>query len=221
MRKTVVITGAGSGVGRELCKYFAKKNWNTIGFVRATQHSIPDVLYLGINICDPKSVAETFSAIKRLHHKSIDVLINCAGVYQRKDFRDCTPEQIDRIIDTNVKGTMYCTLEALKMMNYDCRVINIGSVSGVKGIAQEAIYSASKHAINGFSDSLNKEGIKVTTINPGGIDTPLWNEKTPYPGDVKKLLSVSDIVSAVDMVVNAPSNVILKKIDLHPDCEVH
>ena len=150
-KKTVVITGAGSGIGRAIAQYFSElQDWNTVALVRATQKSVPNATYLGVNIASPHSVKQTFSAISGLYG-SIDLLINSAGVYMRKPFKEASTQDIDHIIDTNVKGTMYCSLEAIKLMKSGGRIINIGSISGLRGIASEAIYSASKHSLQGLS----------------------------------------------------------------------
>ncbi len=147
-------------------------------------------------------------------------LINNASVFQSKPFAESSLEDIDTIIDTNVKGSLYCTLEAIKILKG--RIINIGSVSGLNGIKDQAIYSASKFAINGFSESLAQEsGISVTTINCGGVNTPLWNEKNPYPGDIDKLLKPTDIVNLIDYIVNLPENITFKNVTLFPNNEWH
>jgi short-subunit dehydrogenase len=105
--------------------------------------------------------------------------------------------------------------------------VNIGSVSGLHGIRHQAVYSASKFGLEGFADSLNQElverGIYLSTINPGGIDTPLWDERSnPYPGDTKdKLLQVGTIVEMVLYVAELPRNVLLKKIVAFPINEWH
>jgi len=134
-------------------------------------------------------------------------------------------EEIDDIIDTNIKGTIFCTLNTLKIMNRG-RIINISSVSGTHGIENQSVYSSTKYALNGFAESLNQELIKknilISTICPGGINTPLWNDKNQYPGsDVTKILNPNDIVNMIEYIVDLPENVVLKNVTLFPTCEWH
>ena len=158
------------------------------------------------------------------YYGNIDVLVNNASVFKRAPFDKTTSKQIDDIVDTNLKGTLFCTLEGMKLMQGG-RIINISSVSGVHGIENQAVYSATKFAVNGFSEALNQEtikhGILVTTISPGGIDTPLWNKSNPYPGKVRDLLRTEDVVSTIEFVVNLPSNVVMKNLTMFPACEWH
>ena len=141
-----------------------------------------------------------------------------------KKFEDFDISEIDDIIDTNLKGTIYCTLESIKNMNFG-RIINISSVSGIHGIENQSVYSASKYGVNGFSESLNQEvikrGISISTICPGGINTPLWNKNNIYPGDTGKILQSLDIVNIMQYIINLPHNVIMKQIIMFPECEWH
>ena len=133
-------------------------------------------------------------------------------------------KEIDDILDTNLKGTIYCTLEAIKKMNKG-RIINISSVSGTHGIKNQAVYSSSKYGVIGFAESLAQElkekGILISTICPGGINTPLWNESNPYPGNIEDLITTDDIFNTLNYIINLPDNVIVKTITMFPNCEWH
>ena len=223
--KTIVITGATSGVGEKLVKTLSLKEYNVIAIGRNKSKldklklENKNIICLEANIKKPNSV---FSAFKQIN--KIDILINNASVFNMKPFTDFTIKEIDDIIDTNLKGTIYCTLEAIKKMKKG-RIINMGSVSGTHGIENQSIYSSSKFGIMGFSDSLaqetNKKGILVSTICPGGINTPLWNPNNPYPGDTEQLLNIDDITNTVEYIINFPQNVVLKSLTIFPKCEWH
>jgi NADP-dependent 3-hydroxy acid dehydrogenase YdfG len=75
----------------------------------------------------------------------------------------------------------------------------------------------------GFSESIGQEHEEIlfTTICPGGINTPLWNESNPYPGDISKTLSPDDIASVVEYVADLPENVVLKTMTIFPNYEWH
>ena len=219
----VIITGATGGVGGSLTRHFLKKKWEVIALIRdknKLSKSYSDNLkYIEIDIKNFESVQKAFSKID-----NINLLINNASVFISKEFKNCDETDINNIIDTNLKGTMYCTLEALKVMKKG-RIINIGSVSGLHGIENQSIYSASKFGLMGFSDSLSQEitrkNILISNICPGGINTPLWNENNKYPGNVNNIIQPDDITKCVEFIYNLPDNMVLKNITTFPKCECH
>jgi len=219
----VVITGATGGVGGSLTKHFLKKKWEVIALIRdknKLSKSYSDNLkYIETDIKNFESVKKAFSKID-----NIDLLINNASVFISKEFKNCDEADINNIIDTNLKGTMYCTLEALRVMKKG-RIINISSVSGLHGIENQSIYSASKFGLMGFSDSLSQEitrkNILISNICPGGINTPLWNENNKYPGNVNDIIQPDDITKCVEFIYNLPDNMVLKNITTFPKCEWH
>jgi NADP-dependent 3-hydroxy acid dehydrogenase YdfG len=219
----VIITGATGGVGGSLTRHFLKKKWEVIALIRdknKLSKSYSDNLkYIEIDIKNFESVQKAFSKID-----NINLLINNASVFISKEFKNCDETDINNIIDTNLKGTMYCTLEALKVMKKG-RIINIGSVSGLHGIENQSIYSASKFGLMGFSDSLSQEitrkNILISNICPGGINTPLWNENNKYPGNVNNIIQPDDITKCVEFIYNLPDNMVLKNITTFPKCEWH
>lgn len=221
--KTIVITGATSGVGLTCVDHFLNKGWCVIGIARTLKGSKKhkNFHFIKADIKKYSDVKLAFDIIKKEFNK-IDILINNASIFKTKQFIKFDNAEIDNILDTNVKGTMYCTLESIKLMTNESRIINLGSVSGLYGIKNQAVYSASKHAINGFAESLSQEtNIKITTINPGGINTPLWNDNNPYNGNTSELLKTIDIVMLIDYITNLPINIILKNITIFPNCEWH
>ena len=225
MNKTVIITGTSSGVGKQCVERFLNKKWNVIGLSR-TNVDLYNANYFHIktDIKDPVSIKNSFEIISKKYN-SIDLLINNAAVFKMKPFVEFNEEEIDDIIDTNIKGTIFCTLNTIKIMNKG-RIINISSVSGTHGIENQSVYSSTKYALNGFAESLNQELIKknilISTICPRGINTPLWNDKNQYPGsDVTKILNPNDIVNMIEYIVDLPENVVLKNVTLFPTCEWH
>lgn len=231
--KTIVVTGASSGVGLEISRLFVNKGWRVIGFARTLTklESLKSELgdqfsFFEVDVSLSKSVKDAFDNINT-NIGAIDVLVNNAAVFVMKPFLESTVEDIDRIVDINLKGAMYCTFYALKLIRPNVgRIINIGSVAGEHGIKNQSIYCASKFGLDGFAEALNQEllvnGISLSTICPGGINTTLWNAGNPYPGgDTSQLLSAYDIAKLVDYISVQPSNVILKKIVAFPSNEWH
>jgi NAD(P)-dependent dehydrogenase (short-subunit alcohol dehydrogenase family) len=150
------------------------------------------------------------------------VLVNNAGVYDWGLFKDeFSFEVIDKIIDLNVKGTMYVTKEALKLLNKGSDIFFINSVAGLNEMEWEAVYSASKHAITAFAGALGAElntqmdEIRVTSIHPGGIKTPM-QEKHPSKD---KFLETKEITNTIVYVLNSKAR--YKTIKLFSEIEWH
>lgn len=231
--KVIVVTGASRGIGRQTVKRFTEKKWSVIGLAR-NRIELEDIKgtlegdfdYFTVDIRDYHKVCNAFVEIQRRYGK-IDLLVNNAAIFKMERFSECNVSDIDNIIDTNLKGTLYCTHEAIKLMQPNGgRIVNIASVSATHGIKNQAIYCASKYGIDGFAEALNQElieeGISISTIYPGGIDTSLWNEEhKPYPGNLRYLLNPEQIVNLIEYIADTPRKVILKKVVIFPSNEWH
>lgn len=181
--KTVVVTGGGRGIGRAIAIEFAKEGANVVIAAR-TESEVEET---------EKKVKETgsngFAAITDVTHENdvsklmestirkfgqIDILVNNAGVALRKPFTETTIDDSQKIMDVNVMGTFLCTQEALK---YDPKmIINISSGAGKSGIPELSVYSASKFAVIGLTESIAEEmpQVKLYAICPGGVDTDMY-----------------------------------------------
>jgi NADP-dependent 3-hydroxy acid dehydrogenase YdfG len=235
MKKVMVISGVTGGVGKELLHKFVNLGWNVIGLGRSiekleqlSQFYEKNFTAIRTDISDESSVKSAFELI-RLDFGTIDIMVNNAALFKNEEFLRCDYNDINNIIDTNLKGTMFCTLEAVRIIRGSKgagRIINVASVAGIRGIQGQAIYCASKFGLVGFSEALNqeiiKDGISITTLCPGGIDTPLWDEKNPYPGGGKEnLLTPKDIVRVIQYVAELEARIILKNLTIFPNNEWH
>ena len=154
--------------------------------------------------------------------------MNNAAVFQWRDFWTQELEVMANIIDTNLKGTLFCTRLVLPYMlpRKRGRIINVASVAGIHGIPGQAAYCTSKHGMIGFADALAQElqphGIKVTTICPGGIDTELWDPvHNPYPGDKEPLIKPEEMADLIEFLLTRPDSTIYRRVILFPDNEWH
>ncbi len=231
----VIITGASRGVGEALALRMAGEGRTVAALARneeklnalAARADNGKIVPCPLDVSDAAAVTDCINVLEA-DHGPIEVLVNNAAVVQNIPFAEQSLERIDEIIDTNLKGTMYCTHAALQHMlpRRRGRIVNIASVAGVRGISGQAAYCASKHGMVGFADALTQEliphNIQVATICPGAIDTPLWDpESNPYPGDVSKTIQPGEIVDLVAYLLAQPDHTIFKRIVLFPSNEWH
>ena len=222
--KTAVITGTSSGLGLDLARHFVTEGWKVIGLSRKPAPiNAENYTQKIVDIKDYKSVESVFKEFK---NEAVDLLINNAASFAMTEFRDTGIDAINNIIDTNLKGTLYVCKYALDLLKKDSRIIFINSVAGLEELEKQSIYCASKYALTGFAGVLGKElrskGIKVVSIHPGGINTPLWNTSNPYPcGNVTEAIPAQEITKLINYIVNSPANLEYKTIKLFPSLEWH
>lgn len=227
-----IVTGASSGVGLAVARRLVARGHHVVGFARSEPPLAAAAKELGdkftfatVDLRDAGGVRDAVERVAQTH-RSIDLLVNNAAVFKMKPFTECSIADIDAMVDTNLKGVLYTTHAALPHMRSGSRIINIGSVAGTHGIANQAIYCASKYGLDGFGEALAQElrgrGIQLTLVAPGGIDTPLWRSDTnPYPGQPGKILDPDDVASLVEYVATLPEHVVFKKAVLFPTNEWH
>jgi len=222
MNKTILITGTTSGVGASIAYHYIEKGWNVIGFARGESiFQYSNYKHFQVDVTSCYEMYDIFEQID-----NIDVLINNAAVFKMKAFSNTTLDEIDDMIDINLKGAMYITKFALQKMEKGGRIFFINSVAGLEELENQSAYCASKHGLTGFAGVLGEElrprGIKVTSIHPGGIDTPLWSRDIPYPcGDVSKAISPIELAKVIDFVCESKFNIEYKTIKMFPDTEWH
>lgn len=179
--KTILITGASSGIGRETVKFFSQKGWNVAATMRnPTVESelikLPNVNLFPLDVTSNESINNAIEQIWA-EYKKIDVVVNNAGYGLIGTFEGATDKQIYDQFNTNVFGLMRVTRAALphlRLQGYG-RIINISSIAGVLALPLYSLYNSSKFAIEGFTESLHYElkqfNIKVKLIEPGPIGT--------------------------------------------------
>lgn len=223
MTKFAVVTGASYGLGADISSQLISDGYHVYGISRtipcdAQLISSKNFTWVRCDISESQMIPTIFAEIGQ----NIDVLVNNAGVFESNEFNDQGYDIIDKIIDINVKGTMYVTNESLKWMSSNSRIFFINSVSGLCEIENEAIYGASKHALTAFAGVLGKElqkrNISVTSIHPGGIETPMQSSNpNNLPG---KFLKPSEISSLISFICKS-KNVEYKTIKLFSNTEWH
>lgn len=187
--KTILITGASRGIGKETAELFAKEGAHLILLARnlsslqGLKQSLTSQFATNIHVfpCDVSNqnqVKQIFSEL-RSNKINIDAVVNNAGIMKDAMLGMVTEELIHEIYNINVFGSMFISQQATKFMlkNRKGSIINLSSIVGTNGNKGQTIYASSKAAIIGFTKSLSKElatfGIRVNAIAPGFIKTDM------------------------------------------------
>jgi short-subunit dehydrogenase len=191
-RPVALVTGASSGIGKAATLALAAAGFQVIGTSRDTSRVTPGggVTLLDLDVTGDESVA---TAVKQVMERfgRIDVLVNNAGLGTNGAAEESSVGQAQGVFDVNVFGLMRMTKAVLPHMRAQGRgrVINISSVFGFVPSPFMAVYAASKHAVEGYSESVDHEvrehGVRVLLVEPGATNTPfdtnLVLADTPLP----------------------------------------
>ncbi|MBG6111203.1 3-oxoacyl-[acyl-carrier protein] reductase [Flavobacterium sp. CG_23.5] len=210
--KNALITGAGKGIGKAVAIALAKEGVNVILLAR-TQSDLDEVaqevnafgvksLTLIADVADIKSV--NIAVEKALaEFKTIDILINSAGIAAFGKFMELEPVAWERIIQVNLMGTYYVTRAVLFNMieRQTGDIINISSTAGLSGNALTSAYSASKFAVLGLTESLmqevRKHNIRVTALTPSTVATDMAKELKLTDGNPDKVMQAEDMAELI------------------------
>jgi len=181
MNKTILITGASSGIGRATAKLFLEKNWNVIATMRNPEkeeelNSLDNILVTKLDVLELDTIEQAINkGIERFG--KIDVVLNNAGYGLMGTFESAKRESIIRQFGVNVQGLFDVTQKALPHFrnNKKGMFINISSIGGRMTFPLMPLYHSTKWAVEGFSESLRWEmaqiGVKVKLVEPGGVAT--------------------------------------------------
>lgn len=214
--KVVVITGVSSGIGRVAAGQFAERGCRVFGTVRSTANAqaIPGVAMIEMDICDESSVKQGIRTVIATAGR-IDVLVNSAGVTLLGAAEATSIAEAAALFDTNLFGVLRTSQAVLPHMRAqrEGRIVNISSVLGFLPAPYMALYSASKHAVEGLSETLDHEvrqfGVRVTLVEPSFTKT---NLDINAPHSAARLPAYND---ELDAVAAAIQNNVRKAPDPH------
>jgi len=224
-KQTIIVTGASSGIGKEIAGHFLKKGDNvvinslTIEKLEQVYHELGGGENLAMVAGDvsEKQTGEKILTTAIARFGSADVLINNAGIFETKAFLDIDEAYLDRFLNTNLKGTFFTTQAIIPQMlkQHSGVVINIGTPLVNHGLAGVSISAqmASKGAIHALTVQLaaefGKHNIRVNTIAPGTIRTPMHGNDADQSAGLHLLNRVGEVQDIAQMVYTvAKSNFI-------------
>ncbi len=175
MHKIILVTGASSGLGRATAEALAARHYTVYGTSRKAQEHTA-IRFLQMDVCDNDSISAAIQQIIE-NEGRLDVLINNAGMGIGGALEMATDAEIQLQMDTNFMGCVRVCRQVLPIMRQQGggRIINLSSIGGIMGLPYQGFYSASKFAIEGFSEALAAEvrsfGITVSMVEPGDFST--------------------------------------------------
>jgi 3-oxoacyl-[acyl-carrier protein] reductase len=227
--KTALITGGSRGIGAAIAKRLAEDGANiAITYTKGADAAaavVKDIERTGRKAIAIQADAADANAVKAAVEKTVatlgalDVLVNNAGTAIPKTFEETTLEELNLVIDINVRGTFVATQAALKHMNKGGRIITIGSCAGERILTPGLVpYAATKGAVKMFTQGLSREvgdrGITVNNIQPGPIDTDLnpaegeWAAPQKAATALHRYGHVEDVASLVAFVASPEASYI-------------
>lgn len=228
----VCVTGATSGIGRATVERFVKEGWEAVALGRREERLAAlsaehpgRIRTVRLDVRDREDVERAFADMG-----DIDVLVNNAGLaLGLEPAQECSLDDWDAMVDTNIKGLLYCTSAALPGMvgRKAGHVVNLGSIAGTYAYPGSNVYGASKGFVLQFSRGLRCDlhgtGVRVTDIEPGLLESEFSNVR--FKGDESRFenlyknahpLHPEDVADAIWWVATRPAHVNVSQVEIMP-----
>lgn len=222
-----VVTGAARGIGFALCEALTLEGGSVV-MLDSDPDALSDAasrlhgdLVLAI-VADVRRRDQLFEAAERTlrHFGRLDAWINNAGLARHRPVTDYTEEDLDLMMDVNLKGAVLGCQAALSAMipRGRGRIVNIVSTASLRGIPTESFYCATKWGLRGFTQALAEEaapmGIAVSAVLPGGVDTAFWDDAVDREMPVADFLTPAQVASAVLSVLSQDDRCVTRELVL-------
>jgi 3-oxoacyl-[acyl-carrier protein] reductase len=224
--RVAFITGASRGVGAAVARAFSGAGAQVALASRAGDDlGIDGALGVRCDVRDPAQVeAAVAAAVERFGR--LDVVVANAGVGAYGPFLELDPQDVEAMIDVNLKGTLYTARYTLPhLIEAKGDFVSLASVAGLRGFPGETVYNASKFGQVGFTRSLDHEmrelGVRVSNIAPGGIatDFAMGTGRTPDMPELEGMMSAEEVAEVVLFAVTRPRTMRLMTVAFRPMAE--
>jgi short-subunit dehydrogenase len=208
--RVAVVTGASSGIGEATARELARRGWLCVLLARRADRLEPLAAEIGgeWEVCDVRDRAQVDEVAARVleRHSAVALLVNNAGVPGRGSFVSTSPETVERVLETNYYGGVWCSrafLPGLRAAAPGAHIVNVVSIAGTIAFAPAGPYAASKHAQLAFSRSLaatlRAEGIQVHTLLPGFVETEGFQPRTTLRSSLMRrfVIDSEDVAGAI------------------------
>lgn len=223
--RVILITGASRGIGLYLVRYYIAKGYLVVGCSRSESSiNAPNYSHHCLDVTDEKAVKSLFSFIRATHGK-LDILINNAGIAAMNHAMLTPMSTVEKVFSTNVFASFLFSREAAKLMRKkkEGRIVNFSTVAVPLALEGEAVYAASKAAVESLTKVLSKEvadfGITVNALGPTPIQTDLIKnvpsdklEKLLQQQGLKRFGEMSDVTNVIDFFIQPESGFVTGQI---------
>lgn len=224
---TLVITGGASGIGLATARLATRRGASVVllDLDAAGLGRVADTLPAGRvvtvagDVASPAGHADAVRAAVEAFG-GFNAWVNNAGLARHAAVPEVTEQQIDLMMDVNLKGTVLGSQAALRHLAPKAAgtIINVISTASLRGIPTESVYCATKWAVRGFTQALQEEaaasGVRVTALLPGGVDTPFWDDARQGEVPRGSMLSPGDIARAVLQVLELDDTVVVREMQV-------
>ncbi len=225
--KVALITGAGRGIGAATARALGSHGARLgLGSRRGENPGVDDAVIRQCDVRDPTSIQALVDATVERFGR-LDVLVANAGVGGYGPFLDLPVEQIEEMIEVNVKGLIYSVRAALPhlLRSGSADIITVASEAGRRGLPNEAVYCSSKFAQVGLTSALDHElreqGVRCTNVCPGGVatDFAMGRGRTPHMPELAGMMRPEDVAEAIVFVLTRPRSHRILEIAFRPVSE--
>ena len=209
LQRTILITGAASGIGAATARRFADAGWfvglfdlNADAVERLAAELGEHCCFGPVDVTHKEKVEDALATFSSATGGRLDVLINSAGLFQDERLIDADPDYLDLMMDVNMNGVVNCMRAAYPLLKSTpgSHVVNLGSSSSIYGVPNSAIYSATKFFVRGLTEALRieweEDDITVNVVMPSYVASPM-TDGIELSHDSSDMLTVDEVVDAV------------------------
>lgn len=225
LNRTVLVSGASSGIGRAVCENLLQQGHKVIGLSRTgAQFNVVPEQYSHWAM-DLSALDTLPAALQKLQsrHPDLDSVVFCAGMGRFASLEEFSTVQIQQLIDLNLTSQILMARTLLPGLKHKAHgdMVFIGSEAALKGSRKGTVYCATKFALRGFTQALREEcgksRVRVSLINPGLVDTAFFEHLDFKPGSApNQALTAGDVAQSVGYILRARPGIVIDEINLNP-----